>query len=154
MDSFRGGRGGQQEDDEIKTCKYCKGKIKWLPAPDGSLRDDGTPKNLPFNAYPPFDRHRCQQFSQQQQQQGQGQSSQYRNMPNRQKSEGISCKFCGKPIKFSADQKSVSGKFIPLEMGGEPHQCPNKPQYQGRPQQTQSSRRYPAVDEELGEDQF
>lgn len=102
---------------QIRSCKYCNGKIMWKEDPSGATRDDGTPKNLPYNAEAPYERHRCQQFKQQA-------PNQYKSMPNREKSKGIRCKICndGTMIMFSDDQKSKSGKFIPLEMTGERHQ--------------------------------
>ena len=37
------------------------------------------------------------------------------------------CRGCGKPIKFDSSMKSQAGKFIPLDMDGEKHQCPANP---------------------------
>lgn len=34
------------------------------------------------------------------------------------------CRNCGEVIHFDPKRKSQSGKFIPLEEDGEPHQCP------------------------------
>jgi hypothetical protein len=91
----------------------------WKEDPSGATRDDGTPKNLPYNASPPYERHRCQQFKEQT-------PTQYKQMSNREKSKGIRCKICndGTMIMFSDDQRSKKPpfKYIPLEMTGEPHQ--------------------------------
>ena len=109
----------QQPRAQIRSCKYCNGKIMWKEDPSGALRDDGTPKNLPYDAEAPYERHRCQQFKQQT-------ANQYKSMPNREKSKGIRCNICndGHMIMFSDDQRSKKPPFkhIPLEMTGEPHQ--------------------------------
>lgn len=37
---------------------------------------------------------------------------------------GINCRNCGVEIHFDHEKKSKTGKFIPLEYNGSPHQCP------------------------------
>ena len=37
----------------------------------------------------------------------------------------MNCRSCGIEIHFDPTKKSKSGKFIPLEFNGAPHQCPN-----------------------------
>lgn len=130
----------RQQQQQKSRCRFCNQAIRWTDDPTGATRDDGTPKRVPLNAYPPFDRHRCSQFA--------GQAGKYKNMPNRDKSKGVACRSCGAPIMFSEDQKSKSGKFIPLEMDSStPHSCPNRPQYNNQ----QQPRKQP---EELGESEF
>lgn len=38
---------------------------------------------------------------------------------------------CGQQIKFDDRHVSASGKKIPLNLNGEPHDCPNRPQQRG-----------------------
>jgi hypothetical protein len=71
------------------------------------------------------------------------QRQEYRKLPNAEKSKGVPCKFnCGARIMWSDDQVSASGKPIPLEMTGEPHNCPNKPGYRGGGVNREASRQY------------
>jgi DNA-directed RNA polymerase subunit RPC12/RpoP len=139
--------GGGSQQPQIRSCKYCNGKIMWKEDPSGATRDDGTPKNLPYDASPPYERHKCQQFKQQQ---TSSSPQQYKEMPNRDKSKGIRCRICndGTMIMFSDDQKSKSGKFIPLEMTGEPHQHREQ-----REEQENDSRPYGTAGRQLSREQ-
>ena len=63
---------------------------------------------------------------------------------------GTTCyRGCGVEIKFDKNQRSQSGKMIPLEMNGEPHQCP-KNKYNQQVQQTQptQTQQQPAIQQQ------
>ena len=45
----------------------------------------------------------------------------------KKKNEGTKCYYCEQAIKFDPKKRSDSGKAIPLNMDGTPHDCPESP---------------------------
>lgn len=104
-----------------QKCKDCGMEVEWRLTNDGRLNKRGDPLKLPYEVRT-GSQHRCQAYF------DRVGRKDYKTSSNADKARGIDCKFCKGKIMFSEDQRSASGKMIPLEMDGStPHDCPNKP---------------------------
>jgi predicted nucleic acid-binding Zn ribbon protein len=86
----------------MTSCRLCGQAIRW----DKGYVSEVSGKMIPLDEDPETNRpHRCDEWK--------AQNRKYRD-----------CNSCGKPIFFDESQKSINGKFIPLDQQtGQPHEC-------------------------------
>ena len=95
----------------ILLCRRCNKPITF---------DDKHISQCPMQPYP----YQRPQPQQQQQQQKQSQPEPQKQQQRERERRYQQCrKGCGQEIYFDANSKSQSGKWIPLERTGKPHQC-------------------------------
>jgi hypothetical protein len=101
------------------SCRLCQQPIKF----DDKHISQRTGKKIPLDIAT-NEPHDCP-VRRDQPQQGQQQQGQQSQQPQTQQRRYFECrKGCGQEIYFDANNKSQSGKWIPLDKDtGQPHQC-------------------------------